>query len=176
MPHLTTADSLTNASFAFLPFRALWRYIKILYMVKRLQRRNVTIGDVFQEFVSKTPEKACFVYEDRVWTFREINEFSNRIANAFHAHGYKKGDTVGLLLENRPEFVAMWLGLSKLGVIIPLINNNLRQDSLLHSITVAHCNALIYGESYVDGEFGRVFRMGVTSIPRSHEESTSVSL
>lgn len=136
----------------FATYRALWRYIKILYMIKRLQRRNVTIGDVFQEFVSKTPEKPCLVLEGRVWTFREVNEFSNRLANAFHAHGYKKGDTVGLLLENRPEYVAIWLGLSKLGVIIPLINNNLRQDSLLHSITVAKCNALIFGESYVDGE------------------------
>lgn len=122
-------------------------------MVKTLQRRNVTIGDVFQEFVSKTPEKPCLVMDDRAWTFREINELSNRIANAFHSHGYKKGDTVGLLLENRPEYVAIWLGLSKLGVITPLINNNLRQASLLHSITVANCNALIYGESYLDGEF-----------------------
>lgn len=133
-------------------FRALGRYIKILYMVKRLQRRNVTIGDVFQEFVSKTPEKPCLVYEDQSWSFREVNEFSNRIANLFHEHGYKRGDTVGLLLENRPEYVAIWLGLSKLGVIVPLINNNLRQDSLLHSITVANCNALIYGDAYVDGK------------------------
>lgn len=132
--------------------RALWRYIKILYMVKKLQRQNASIGDVFQEFVSKTPEKPCLVLDDRVFTFREVNEYSNRIANVFHAHGYKRGDTVGLLLENRPEYVATWLGLSKLGVIVPLINNNLRQASLLHSITVANCNALIFGEDYQDGE------------------------
>lgn len=121
-------------------------------MVKRLQRQNASIGDVFQEFVSKTPEKACLVLDDRVWTFREVNEYSNRIANVFHAHGYKRGDTVGLLLENRPEYVATWLGLSKLGVIVPLINNNLRMDSLLHSITVANCNALIFGEDYLEGK------------------------
>lgn len=90
--------------------------------------------------------------DDRVWTFREVNEYSNRIANVFHAHGYKRGDTVGLLLENRPEYVATWLGLSKLGVIVPLINNNLRMDSLLHSITVANCNALIFGEDYLEGK------------------------
>lgn len=121
-------------------------------MVKKLQRQNASIGDVFQEFVSKTPEKPCLVLDDRVWTFREVNEYSNRMANVFHAHGYKRGDTVGLLLENRPEYVATWLGLSKLGVIVPLINNNLRQASLLHSITVANCNALIFGEDYQDGE------------------------
>lgn len=134
-------------------YRALFRYIKILYMVKTLQRKNATIGDVFNEFVSKTPDKACFVCDGREWSFREVNEFSNRVANVFHSHGYKRGDTVALLLENRPEFVAFWLGLSKLGVIVPLINNNLKQASLLHSITVAECNAIIFGEAYLDGKW-----------------------
>lgn len=50
-------------------------------------------------------------------------------------------------MENRPEFVATWLGLSKLGIVIPLVNHNLKKQSLLHSITIANCNALIFGES-----------------------------
>lgn len=53
-------------------------------------------------------------------------------------------------MENRPEFVCIWLGLSKIGVITPLINTNLRQSSLIHSISVANCNALIYTESLVE--------------------------
>lgn len=77
----------------------------------------------------------------------QVSDYSNRVANVFHTHGYKHGDVVGLLLENRPEFVATWLGLSKLGIIIPLINHNLRKNALVHSITVAKCNALILGES-----------------------------
>lgn len=52
-------------------------------------------------------------------------------------------------MENRPEFVCIWLGLSKIGVIVPLINTNLRLTSLLHSITVAKCNAFIFGNSLV---------------------------
>lgn len=53
-------------------------------------------------------------------------------------------------MENRPEFVATWLGLSKLGVVIPLINHNLKKQSLLHSITIAGCNGLIFGASLKD--------------------------
>lgn len=75
------------------------------------------------------------------------------MANLFRSHGYRKGDTVGLMLENRPEFVGIWLGLSKLGVITALINFNLRQNSLLHSINVAKCQAFIFGEEFADGNF-----------------------
>lgn len=78
-----------------------------------------------------------------------MNEFSNRIANHFQSKGFKAGDIVGLFMENRPEFVCIWLGLSKIGVIVPLINTNLRLNSLLHSITVANCNALIFGSSLI---------------------------
>jgi solute carrier family 27 fatty acid transporter 1/4 len=48
-------------------------------------------------------------------------------------------------MENRPEFVATWLGLSKLGVITALINTNLKQQALVHSITIAKSKVIIYG-------------------------------
>lgn len=39
----------------------------------------------------------------------QVNDFKNRIANVFYQNGFKHGDKVGLLMENRPEFVATWL-------------------------------------------------------------------
>lgn len=102
--------------------------------------------------MAKHPQKPCLIYEGREWSFREVNEFSNRIANLFQQYGYKKGDVIGLFMENRPEFVATWLGLSKIGVIVPLINTNQRQASLIHSIEIAKCQALIFGESLAGGK------------------------
>lgn len=123
----------------------------MLTLVKRCQRKNVAIADVFNQYVAKHPQKPCFIFEGDEWTFREVNEYSNRIANLFQQNGFKKNDVVALFMENRPEFVCIWLGLSKLGVIVPLINTNLRQNSLVHSIQIAKCQALIYGESLTSG-------------------------
>lgn len=131
--------------------RALYRYAKLLTLVKRCQRKNVSVCDVFHQYVAKHPQKTCIIFDGQEWTFLEINEFSNRIANLFQQHGYKKGDVVGLFMDNRPEFVATWLGLSKIGVIVPLINTNLRQASLIHSVQIAKCQGLIFGESLASG-------------------------
>lgn len=81
-----------------------------------------------------------------------MDEFSNKIANVFKSHGYKKGDRVALFLENKPEFICIWLGLSKLGVITPLINTNLRLTSLVHSLVVAKTQAVIFGTELGDGK------------------------
>lgn len=48
-------------------------------------------------------------------------------------------------MESKPEYVCIWLGLSKIGVVTALINTNLRQEPLAHSIKCADCNTLIYG-------------------------------
>lgn len=66
--------------------------------------------------------------------------------------GFKKGDVVGLLMENRPEFVCIWLGMSKVGIVSALINYNQRMVSLLHSIKVANCTSLIYGAELSSGK------------------------
>ena len=74
-----------------------------------------------------------------------MEAFSNKIANYFLSLGFKKGDSIALFMESRPEYVGMWLGLAKIGVIPALINFNLRQQALIHTIQVADCKAVIYG-------------------------------
>lgn len=74
-----------------------------------------------------------------------MEDYSNKVAELFlKKYGLKKGDCVTLLLENKPEYIGMWLGLSKIGVISALINTNLRHQQLVHSINVAMPKVLVY--------------------------------
>lgn len=76
---------------------------------------------------------------------KQVDQYSNQIANIFlHEFNLRKGDCVALLLENKPEYVATWIGLSKIGVISALINTNLKSKPLLHSLTLAQPKAIIY--------------------------------
>lgn len=81
-----------------------------------------------------------------------MEEYSNKVANVFKSHGYKRGDVVALFLENKPEFVCIWLGLSKLGVVVPLINTNQRLAPLVHSVTIAKSQAIVFGVELSEGK------------------------
>ena len=102
---------------------------------------------MFRRMVSKYPDKAMFINDNdgKHWTYREVDEYSNRVANLFLNKDFKKGDTIAMFMESRPEYIATWLGLAKIGLIPALINYNLRKDSLLHTIQVANCKGIIYG-------------------------------
>ena len=74
---------------------------------------------------------------------------------------------MALLLESCPEFVCMWLGLSKLGVITALINTNLKRDSLWHCVSAVEVKAIIFGTDF-SGTVRPTSRFSQNSDPASH--------
>ena len=85
--------------------------------------------------------------------FIQVKESVNRVANCFLQLGFKPGDEVCLFMDSRPEFVMMWLGLSKIGVVSALVNNNLRLQPLIHSLLSVPAKAVIFGPPQVQGQF-----------------------
>ena len=55
-------------------------------------------------------------------------------------------------MENRLEYVGLWLGCTKIGVVPALINFNLRGKSLMHSIAAVSASAVIFGSELASGE------------------------
>ena len=105
---------------------------------------------VFERNVSKEPDKICYAFEDQKWTFRQLSQLSNRVAHVFDQAGLKPGDAVALLMDSRPEYAAIFLGLSKLGVVTALINHNLRDKPLAHCVKIAESKAVIFGADFSD--------------------------
>lgn len=74
----------------------------------------------------------------------QLDAFSNKIGRSFQKLGYKKGDVVSLISYNSIEYVGIWLGLAKVGVITALINTNLRLQPLAHCIKAAKSKGVIF--------------------------------
>lgn len=61
----------TNTIFLFF-YRAITRYIKVLWIIRGHERNNRTIADVFRQHVRKHPNKVCIIFEDQEWTFQQV--------------------------------------------------------------------------------------------------------
>eukprot|EP01137_Pigoraptor_chileana_P035167 Opistho-2@28795 len=120
-------------------------YIQILAVCFFLSLLRRTVVDIFRWQARKYPYKLALSSEKSRLTFAELDALSNRVARVAHAHGLGKGDVIALFMESSPEYVALWLGFAKAGVVSALINHNLRGPSLCHSITVAKARAVVYG-------------------------------
>jgi len=143
---------LSHSQFLYLMYHTLGRdlraanfMIRLLCLVKKAEFQNLTVPKMFTQTAKRFPDKIMFYFEDETWTFQQVEDYSNQIANYFRSLGYSKGDSLALFMENRPEYVATWLGLAKIGVVPALINYNLKEKALTHTVQVANCSGLIYG-------------------------------
>ncbi|XP_017878771.2 long-chain fatty acid transport protein 4 [Ceratina calcarata] len=127
-----------------------YRFVRVSVLLWWWERKRMTVAKVFSRQAAANPEKIAFVFEDKEWTYRELEEYSNRVGWYFRGTPISRSKSVGLILENRPEYVAIWLGLLKYGMIGTLINTNLRRDVLLHSIKASDCKAVIFGSNFKD--------------------------
>lgn len=83
-------------------------------------------------------------------TFTELNARANRLANAFVDAGVNKGERVGLLLMNSPEFMEAYFALAKIGAVVVPLNWRLVPDELEFILKDSGTTRLIFGEDFMD--------------------------
>ncbi|XP_046995918.1 long-chain fatty acid transport protein 4-like [Schistocerca americana] len=128
--------------------RGIYRFVLMQIQTKRMMRNNCSVVSEFDALVKKHPDKPCFMFQDSVWTYNDLHKYSLRVANALEAEGYHKGDVVALMLGNCVEYVGLWLGMARIGLVTALINHNLRKQPLLHTLKVCVARAVIFGDEF----------------------------
>jgi fatty-acyl-CoA synthase len=76
-------------------------------------------------------------------SYREFSTRCNQYARWGMSHGLQSGDAVSLLMPNCAEYLAVWLGLTRIGAVVALINSQLAGEVLAHSINIADPKFLI---------------------------------
>jgi fatty-acyl-CoA synthase len=109
-----------------------------------------SVADLLEERAADAAERPFIVFEGRTLTFGEMNRGANRVAHAALAAGLRPGSVVALMMDNRPEFPLVWLGLSKVGIVTALLNTSARGRVLQHALEQTHATALIYGTECAD--------------------------
>jgi len=91
---------------------------------------------VIDELAQKHADAPALLSATEHLSYGELAGRMHRFARWALDHGLTTGDTVALMMPNRPEYMAIWLGLSSIGVVVALLNTNLRDRALAHCIDV----------------------------------------
>jgi len=102
---------------------------------------------VIEDLVQTSPDAPALICSGESLTYAALAARANAYARWAITQGITKGETVCLMMRNRPEYMAIWLGLSAMGVVVALINTQLRGPSLAHCIdSVAPTHLIIAAE------------------------------
>ncbi|XP_033750756.1 very long-chain acyl-CoA synthetase-like [Pecten maximus] len=132
-----------------------WLHHDLVYLRKAMKcvkefnlaaKAKKTLADYFDETVALYPNKVFLIFQEKSFTYKQVEEKANQVARAALEMGLHTGDVVAIMMYNQPDLIWTYLGLQKVGIQQAFINHNLRSKSLLHCIKVCEPKLLIVGQ------------------------------
>jgi fatty-acyl-CoA synthase len=132
--------------------KAWLRALELTARIEDAQQR--TFPAVVEELGARFGGAPALIGPRETLSHSQLAVRANQAARWALAEGIRKGDTVCLLLPNSPDYLALWLGLTRIGAVAALLNTNLRGEGLGHCIKVAAPKHIIVGQTFADAMGG----------------------
>ncbi|HZE04382.1 MAG TPA: AMP-binding protein, partial [Solirubrobacteraceae bacterium] len=94
---------------------------------------RISLGLLVEERMHRAPDDILFLFEDRAYTARDVNERIDNVVRGLISIGVRQGEHVGVLMGPRPSGLAIVAALSRLGAVTVLLRpdgNTAREASL----------------------------------------------
>ncbi len=121
--------------------------------------RSKTISDMFDELVQKVPDHTAVVFKDKKYTYKELDEISDRLGKYIASQGIGKEDVVSILIP-RCEYMAIApMGVIKAGAAYQPLDPTYPKDRLMYMLGDSAARLLIADRELlplVDGYEGPV--------------------
>jgi fatty-acyl-CoA synthase len=121
-------------------------WVRALERTAPIERhRTLTLPVLIGRLAESFGDAPALVSMDAALTYRSLAVACNRYARWGLARGLAAGDIVCLVMANCPDYMAIWLGLSGIGMTVALVNASLRGELLAHSINLVAPRLVIVG-------------------------------
>jgi len=93
------------------------------------------------------PDDWAFVQGQRKLRFIDLDVRSNRLANAFNEIGVKRGDRVGIMAHNCPEYFEVLFAAWKLGAATVNVNFRFLGREVEYLLNNSEASLFVFGEN-----------------------------
>ena len=136
---ISTQPGELDAKFA----RDAW--LRALAKTAAIGERGITLPALIERLAGEFNAAPALVSAEASMSYGQLGFRCNQYSRWAIGRDLKRGDAVALLMSNCAEYLAIWLGLTRIGVVVALINSQLAGDVLAHSINIADPKYLIVG-------------------------------
>jgi fatty-acyl-CoA synthase len=136
---ISTQPGELDAKFA----RDAW--LRALAKTAGIGERGITLPALIERLAGQFNAAPALVSAEASMSYGQLGFRCNQYSRWGIGRDLNRGDSVALLMSNCAEYLAIWLGLTRIGVVVALVNSQLAGDVLAHSIKIADPKYLIMG-------------------------------
>ncbi len=100
------------------------------------EQSQLTLPRIIDEIAKRSGGAPALISTTTCLSYRQLVALSNQYARWALAEGVAVGDVVCLIMQNCPEYLAIWIGITRVGGVVALVNPNLTGPALAHCIDV----------------------------------------
>ncbi|MEM7110379.1 MAG: amino acid adenylation domain-containing protein, partial [Bacteroidota bacterium] len=106
--------------------------------------KDKTLVELFEEQVKQMPEHIALVFEEKQWTYKQLNQTANQLGNYLkRSYRIQPDDRIGIQLERGTCLVISILGILKSGGAYVPIDLEYPQDRIDHMIQDSDCKVVM---------------------------------
>ncbi len=114
---------------------------------KMIDIPDIGLGDLLRDTAKQYPDNKAIIFLDSVMSYRELDDYVDRLATAFDQMGIKKGDVVAMMLPNSPQFVITFYACQRIGVTTTAINPTYKPLEIKHQLNDSGAKAFVVLDS-----------------------------
>ena len=111
---------------------------------------QITILERLEMVAARYAGRIALVSAQETLTYQHLNERINRYARWARAQGLQVGDSVVLMMPNKPDYLCIWLGIARAGGATALINTSQSGHALHHSVGIVKPKLAIVASDYLE--------------------------
>jgi len=136
----------------------------------------VPIFHFLEDSAKKFPDKPCTIFKGAEITYSEMSQITDQLAAALVDLGVKKGDRVGILIPNTPQFVMAYFAVLKAGGIVVATNPQYTGREIIHQANDSGMELMILMSNYYELVKGIQKDTGINQIICTNIKETLPSL
>ncbi|MBU0994419.1 MAG: AMP-binding protein [Proteobacteria bacterium] len=136
-------DSLLGLNRFVLNEMAHGRFKELLKWRIKGDANDISWAQLLEEKAKEVPDKTYLLYRDESFTYRDMDNNANKIANYLLKFGGGKGKGLGIFMRNSPRFLDVFFGAQKIGMYLVPINPELKGEGLSYLINHSDIEGIV---------------------------------
>ena len=127
---------------------------------------DMSWAELLEERAAQVPNKKFLLYEKESYTYKQMNQNANKMANLLKSFGGGKGKGIGIFMKNSPRYLDVFFGAQKIGMYLVPLNPEVKGDGLQYVIDHSDMEFVV-----VDGELFETLKAVEKTCPKSSRYS-----
>ena len=117
-------------------------------------RFTSTVGQILERTAARVPDRTALIFDERTWTYAELDRAVGRVARELLATGLRKGDRVAAYGKNSDAYVILYLACARAGLVHVPVNFNAVEGELTYLLDQSG-SKVVFADAALQGKVQR---------------------